>query len=593
MSQYLTYIKVNTLALRTTFRKLFFMTKSLFITLFCYLLSLVSIHAQCISGNCKNGKGSYVYPSGAKYVGEFRDGEIHGVGVCYYTNGSKYSGEWKHRYPDGKGTKTYSDGTKRTGQWRQGKPVDESGKLQEEYIVKNKEEMSDDGTNIQSGCLSGDCKSGPGIFAYPDGSKYEGAFVNGKFEGEGVFYFANGNKYVGHFQDNYPHGNGTLYHSDGKTETGEWKQGEFLGSSLVENGKTGCIQGTCDTGKGTYVYKEGAAKYVGDFMNGKPHGFGVCTYANGDRYRGEWFEGAFGGKGTLYQRDGTEVSGYWREGQYIGKVAPEGYIPVGNEKPETEVTEQVEPEITEKPVSVSLPKVWAVVVGVASYDHMPALRYTDDDAYRFYAFLKSLEGGGLPDEQVRILVDEDATRENINAGMSEIFSQAGPNDLVMFYFSGHGLNGSFLPIDFDGYNNKLTHDEIADQFNKCKAKYRLCIADACHSGSIFAMRSGGDPEPAVVQFYKTLASSVSGTALIMSSKADETSLESAGLRQGVFSHFLIRGLKGEADLNKDKIVSVDEIFAYIQRNVRDYTGNRQSPVIKGTYDPGMPVSMIR
>jgi hypothetical protein len=113
------------------------MTKSLFIALFCCFFSLINVRAQCISGNCKNGKGTYVYPSGAKYVGEFRDGEIHGVGVCYYTNGSKYSGEWKHRYPDGKGTKTYSDGTKRTGQWRQGKPVDESGKLQEEYIVKN------------------------------------------------------------------------------------------------------------------------------------------------------------------------------------------------------------------------------------------------------------------------------------------------------------------------------------------------------------------------------------------------------------------------------------------------------------------------
>ena len=79
----------------------------------------------------------------------------------------------------------------------------------------------------------------------------------------------------------------------------------------------------------------------------------------------------------------------------------------------------------------------------------------------------------------------------------------------------------------------------------------------------------------------------------MSSKGEETSLESSGLRQGVFSHFLIRGLKGEADLNSDKVISVQELYDYIYNNVRAYTGNRQSPVIKGTYDPQMPVAGVR
>jgi uncharacterized caspase-like protein len=79
----------------------------------------------------------------------------------------------------------------------------------------------------------------------------------------------------------------------------------------------------------------------------------------------------------------------------------------------------------------------------------------------------------------------------------------------------------------------------------------------------------------------------------MSSKADETSLESSGLRQGVFSHFLIRGLKGEADANQDKVITVQELFDFIRDKVRAYTGNRQSPVIKGTYDPKMPVAIVR
>lgn len=561
---------------------------------FFLVLFTISVSAQCISGDCRNGVGTYKYPSGARYTGNFKNGEIHGVGVCYYTDGSKYQGEWKNRFPDGKGTKTYADGTTRSGQWRTGKPVDDKGNVLEEYIAKKKEERQDDGTNIQSGCLTGDCKSGQGIFAYPDGSKYEGNFVNGKFEGHGTFYFANGDRYVGSFLENYPDGEGTRFMKDGKEEKGKWRKGEFLGASLVENGRLGCIQGDCQDGEGTYVYKEGAARYVGTFKNKMPHGYGVCTYANGDQYKGEWSEGAFYGKGTLLTHEGTEVTGYWRAGEFIGKARPDDYVsPVAN--PVT--SSGTKPEAKADTIPPAAPfveaKVWAVVAGVAAYDHMPALRYTDDDAYRFYAFLKSIEGGALPDEQVRVLIDEEATRSNLLANLEEVFEHAGPNDLVIFYFSGHGLNGSFLPIDFDGFNNKISHEEIAAVFNKCRAKYKLCLADACHSGSILAMRSGDSNEPVLMQYYQTLAKSVSGTALIMSSKADETSLESAGLRQGVFSHFLIRGLKGEADENKDKIVSVEELYRYVQRSVREYTGNRQSPVIKGTYDPAMPVSVVR
>jgi len=538
-----------------------------------------SISAQCISGDCKNGIGTYKYPSGARYTGHFHDGEIHGVGVCYYTDGSKYQGEWANRYPEGKGTKTYSDNTARTGLWKKGKPVDANGNIQEEYLAKRKNESSDDGTNIQSGCLAGDCKNGPGTFAYPDGSKYDGNFANGKFDGEGIFSFANGDSYTGSFKENYPDGHGTRKLKTGEEETGKWQQGEFVGNSLTEGGKVGCIEGDCENGQGTYVYKAGSAKYFGTFKDKNPHGYGTCTYANGDVYVGEWQEGAFGGRGTLTLRDRTIVEGFWRAGEYLGKAAPEDYTAKPVTPPKTLIT-------------MPAAKVWAVVVGVASYDHMPVLRYTDDDAYRFYAFLKSLEGGALPDDQVRILIDEEASRENILGTMKEVFGMAGPNDLVIFYFSGHGLNGSFLPIDFDGFNNKIGHDEIAGIFNSCRAKFKLCLADACHSGSLIAMKSG-EPEPMLVQFYQTLAKAVSGTALIMSSKAEETSLESSGLRQGVFSHFLIRGLKGEADTNKNKVITIGELYDFINANVRSYTGNRQSPVIKGTYDPQMTVSVIR
>ena len=531
----------------------------------------------CISGDCRNGKGIYIYTSGAIYIGEFKDGEIHGIGACYYSDGSKYQGEWVYRYPEGRGTKTFPDGQKWTGRWKKGQPVDDSGNIVTNLLPGKEVDAQEDIGNIQTGCVSGDCTNGTGTFAYADGSKYEGAFRNGKPNGQGVFNHFDGDRYEGMFKDGFEDGQGTLYGKDGKVYAGLWKAGEYIGApAIVEAPKSGCVQGNCQNGRGVFVRREDGSKYTGSFQNGLPHGEGVMEFTNGEKYTGQFAHGFFEGKGLLQLMDGTRVSGYWTGGEYAGEELPKP--PVA----ETAPAPGKAPEI----------KVWAVVVGVSSYNHMPALRYTDDDAYRMYAFLKSPEGGALPDKQIRILIDEDATKDEIKLAMEHVFTQAGPNDLALLYFSGHGLKGAFLPIDFDGYNNRLDHDEVNAILAESPARYKLLIADACHSGSLLAMKSG-EIKGVLANYYNTLAQADPGTALIMSSKSEETSLESSGLRQGVFSHFLIRGLKGEADADRNGIVSVQELFGYIGDNVRKYTGNRQSPVIQGDYDPNMTISVVR
>ncbi len=552
---------------------------------FCVLSSLLffisTINAQCVSGDCVNGRGIYMYTSGAKYVGDFQNGEIHGIGTCYYTDGSKYQGEWVMRYPEGNGTKTLSDGTKIKGLWLKGQAVNARGQL-------INTEIDGDGTDIQAGCLQGNCKNGEGIFAYANGSKYEGQFLNGMIDGWGTWYYPNGDKYIGSFKNNHPNGTGNLYEASGNITSGEWSKGEYMGDLRAKHGELGCIRGNCENGQGTYVFQDAVAKFTGSFQAGRAHGKGICEYANGDRYEGEWANGQFNGFGTLIFKDGRRAEGQWQNGKFIKKT-----LTAQQTKPATTRPTTTSPQPTTQATVTKDLKVWAIVIGVGAYNHMPPLKYTDDDAYRMYAFLKSPEGGALSDDQIRILIDEDATKAKILSHMDELYSQAGPNDLIMLYFSGHGLKGSFLPIDFDGFNNKLLHDEINQKLKNSPAKYKLCIADACHSGSLLAMRSGTAVESTLSNYYKTLAQSEAGTALIMSSKSEENSLESSGLRQGVFSHFLIRGLKGEADNNGNKVVSVQELFDFIYSNVKSYTGNQQSPVIKGDYDENMTIGVIR
>ena len=133
---------------------------------------------------------------------------------------------------------------------------------------------NDDGTAVQSGCISGNCMNGEGVYAYPDGSRYEGFFRSGKPELGGTFNYPNGDKYVGAFKEGYPHGHGSLYHADGSISSGDWKEGEFQGKRYSEEGNLlGCIEGNCQNGQGTYIFRDGA-RYIGSFKNALPHGQG-------------------------------------------------------------------------------------------------------------------------------------------------------------------------------------------------------------------------------------------------------------------------------------------------------------------------------
>ena len=80
---------------------------------------------------------------------------------------------------------------------------------------------------------------------------------------------------------------------------------------------------------------------------------------------------------------------------------------------------------------------------------------------------------------------------------------------------------------------------------------------------------------------------------MMSSKSEEVSLEDGGLRSGIFSYYLVRGLKGKADTNRDKIITIQELYDYVFYEVQSYTAHAQTPTITGNFDKEMPVAVIR
>ncbi|MBX2815376.1 MAG: caspase family protein [Saprospiraceae bacterium] len=481
--------------------------------LFLWPSMLAGAFAQCLEGDCRNGMGKYRYKSMAVYKGKFLDTRPHGTGSLYYSNGDVY-----------------------TGQWLEGK------------------------------------RHGRGAMVFKVGDRYDGEFARGKFHGKGVYTFRNDVRFDGMWEEGKPNGYGTHYKPGKDPIAGHWKDGRLIEADTDRTEVAtyeklpNCNLEYCASGIGIFTYPDGS-RYEGEFTDGRPAGQGVVDYTNGDRYIGYWQSDEPDGKGKMIYRSGDVLDGLWSQGKFING------------------------DRSLAQTSGASTKIYALIVGVSRYDKFKTLKYTDDDAYRVYAFLKSPEGGAVHDDQIHILVDESATKSNIDNALDEILLRADENDAVFCFFSGHGLSGSFLPIDSDGYQNNLEYEEVKEKLARCKANNKLYVADACYSGSLLAARTG--LTKSLELFYNKMNASSGGTAFLVSSKPEEYSLESQGLRQGVFSHYLIKGLKGAADHDLNQIVTVEELFAYVHQHVREYTKNVQTPVLAGQFDRNMPVSMIR
>ena len=555
--------------------------KNLLSIFLCLLLPAVlpAQQGKCLKGDCLEGKGKFRFSDGADYYGDFRKGKFSGTGVMHYPDGALYAGGWRAGLQEGEGRMNDANGNAYIGMWHNGR---RHGKGRVEFKNGNRVE----------GNWAYDKVNGTVEFHFANGDYYRGA-INQQFQlaGQGTMEYASGDYYTGLWAADMREGEGKYVLEDGTEIAGNWTDDQFqadwslLGFQGNRNTAPNCNQG-CSGGQGKFTYPNGRVFY-GTVANGQPSGNGTIVYPDGNVYHGAVAAHQPEGLGIMYYADGEIHGGLWRNGHNSRRL----FETMG--RPAQEVAVDYDPQV----------KVWAVVVGAARYAHMRTLKYTDDDAYHLFAFLKSVEGGALPDEQVKVLIDDDATHRNIIMAMREVYQRADENDVILFYFSGHGLPGAFLPVDFDGMTNRLEHYQLRDELLASRAKHKLVIADACHSGSLggrdntqgaiaFGGRGGG-ADAALNAYYNALNNAQASTALLLSSKGEEISLEDGGLRSGIFSHYLIRGMKGEADDNGDRLVSIQELFSFVHREVRRYTGNIQTPTLTGTYDGLMPVAVIR
>ena len=247
--------------------------------------------------------------------------------------------------------------------------------------------------------------------------------------------------------------------------------------------------------------------------------------------------------------------------------------------------------------AVQIPRSYAVVIGIGNYKNLAAkdqLRFAERDAEAIFSILISQEGGRFPRENVHMLTGAKATLADLKRELETwLPAAAKEDDRVVIYFAGHGFvsptegKGYLAPYDLDpnniagtGYPME-TLGKVAG--SKIKAKWKVLLTDACHSGAI-------RPEADTATINRGLQELDRSLFSLTASRDREVSFESPewGGGHGIFTYYVVKGLEGAADESRDGIVTADELGEYVRRNVREASKGRQNPTSeRASYDPNM------
>lgn len=210
----------------------------------------------------------------------------------------------------------------------------------------------------------------------------------------------------------------------------------------------------------------------------------------------------------------------------------------------------------------------------------PHLRYAVKDAESFSEVLKEL--GNLAKENTFFLVEPDSETlfKSMNRLNTMIRNRKNSSAKVetIFYYSGHSDDKHFLIK-----NDKIPYKRFHNEIKKIESDVKIAILDSCSSGS-FNQLKGVKVKP---PFLNNSAYDMKGYAFMTSSSPVEPSQESGYLKGSIFTHYLISGLRGAADLSEDKIITLNEAYQYAYRETLIHSQQTEH----GPQHPGYNIQM--
>lgn len=201
-----------------------------------------------------------------------------------------------------------------------------------------------------------------------------------------------------------------------------------------------------------------------------------------------------------------------------------------------------------------LPETWALSAGISGYPSAEdVLNRASMDAVEFYEFLA--HGQGIPEDHLILLVDGMCTADAFIGGMASLLERAGPGDRVVIFYSGHGDRsppGSGGPEEEDSANEQLclydddvSDDLVAGLVDSLAEAPVFLFFDACHSGGFVNDFSAGDE------------------VMVLTAAREDLSVS-----ERILTPMLLRGSRGDADIDGNGYVSALELLEYIDERLQ-------------------------
>jgi len=212
---------------------------------------------------------------------------------------------------------------------------------------------------------------------------------------------------------------------------------------------------------------------------------------------------------------------------------------------------------------------YALIIGNNKYDDqkLAQLKTPAADSQALAKILDDKTIGSF--DEVTPLINQ--TEGRVRRAISSFLTNKKPDDLVLLYFSGHGvlddrgrLYLALKDTQFDLLKaTSIPSSFVADEMDSCRSKRQILILDCCHSGA-FARGTKGE-QKAITE--TTFEGSGFGRVVLTASDSTQYALEGDQVIKqselSLFTHFLLEGLKtGEADVNNDGLIALDEWYDY-------------------------------
>jgi hypothetical protein len=465
--------------------------------------------------------------------------------------------------------------------------------------------------------------NGRGTYSHnSNGGKYVGEFSNGKKHGLGTFFYLaenqfKGDIFFGEYKDDIPKGQGILTKKDGRRFEGIWENYNFIREAKVnlptQNNITTNNIDRSDIDRERQQLAEERRRLENEKRQRQQASSSQRinlqinhTQPNSD---GLFFIDIKTNADTAsLMIDGKEEGGK-SDGNYMLKRIARAGQSSSFKIIATDIYGNTDTKIINVTRTISEAKATyadlnptnikrrsdrdavAIIIGISDYKNLPKADFANDDARVFYDY--AIRALSIKPDNIKLLVDGDASEVGIyKAFKTWLPSKVKSSTDVYVFYSGHGLPTSdgkglyLLPQQTDRdliSKTAIQMQEVISDIQSTKPKSVTLFLDACYSGQ---SRTGetliASARPISIRQESRIFPD--NFTVITASQNDQISSSNPDLKHGIFSYYLMRGMEGDADTDKDGKITLGEMQSYLVENVGRQAGmmnRKQEPQLIG------------